>query len=238
MDSPRRPRSAPASGRPPAAARSSALRASAAACLLPALLALLALPAAASAQGSPDRAAGEARPALEVRGGGALPAGGLGDFADPGFSAAVGASVPVGGSFALRADGEVDLPYRDVRAAPLVNVYAATAGLEYSARQEEPGRLPLRTALSLGAGVSVVEAVEMPSAAPAGAEFRELYPTVSAAARLGYPAASWLEIYLEPGVRWFDLPEGDAARLVQGLDVAPPEHGWMVPVRGGLRFSF
>lgn len=241
MDSPRRPESARTRGRRRAAARPSLRGAPAAACLLPALLALLGLtglPAAAAAQGqgSPDRAGGEASSALEVRGGATLPAGGLGAFADPGYSAAAGASVPVGGSYAIRVDGEVDLPYRDIEAAPLVNVYTATAGLEYSARQEEPGRLPLRTALSLGAGVSVVEAVEMPSAAPDGAEFRELYPTVSAAARLGYPAAPWLEIYLEPAVRWFDLPEEDADRLTQGLAAAPPEHGWMVPVRAGLRF--
>lgn len=196
-------------------------------------LMLLLFPTAAAAQEAGDRS-----PGLEASAGAALAAGDLAAIAEPGFAAGVAATAPVAGGLSLRLEGELDLPARDVAAAPLINVYAATAGIEYAALQEEPGRPPLRTALSLGAGVSVVEAVEMPAGAPAGSEFREPYPTLSAGARLGYRLTPGLTLYLAPGVRWFDLPPEDAERLTAGVDAPAPDHGWMVPVRGGIRISF
>lgn len=201
-------------------------------------LLLCALPGSAAAQalGTPaleDRGIG-----LEAEGGVALPAGGLGAVADPGFSAGIGVSVPVTGSVNVRLDGGIDLPDRDVAAAPLVNVYSGMASVEYVAQQEQPGRPPLRTALSLGGGMSVVEAAEMPLAAPAGATFSESYPTVTAGARLGYPLSSGFVLYLAPRVKWFDLPEEDWSRLTEGLGVAAPEHAWMVPIRAGVRIGF
>lgn len=220
-------------GRPPDA-RNAGLPAGAA--LLLALLAC-ALPggAAAQAPGTPaleDRGLG-----LEASGGVALPAGGLAAVADPGLSAGVGASVPVAASLNVRLDGGVDLPDRDVPAGPLVNVYSGMLSVEYVAQQEQPGRAPLRTALSLGGGMSVVEAVEMPVGAPAGATFRESYPTLTAGARLGYPVSSGFVLYLAPRVKWFDLPEEDWNRLTEGLGEAAPEHGWMVPIRAGVRIE-
>lgn len=210
-----------------------ALRATVALCAL-----LLALPAAAAAQAGADRGGETSRVGLEATGGVVLPSGDLAAFADPGFSAGAALSVPVARDLSIRVDGELDLPDRDVPAAPLINVYSATAGLEYVARQREPGRVPLRTALRLGGGVSVVEAAEMPVAAPAGSEFSESYLTLTAGARLGYPLTSSLVAYLSPGVRWFRMPEEDADRLTEGLAAAPPENGWMVPVRAGLRLAF
>lgn len=204
--------------------------------VLPILLCALPVPAAAQSLGAPslaDRGVG-----LEVGGGVALPAGGLATVADPGFSAAAGFSVPVAANVNVRLDGGLDLPDRDVAAGPLVNVYSGMASVEYVAQQEEPGHAPVRTALSLGGGLSVVEAAEMPLAAPAGATFSESYPTVTAGARLGYPLSSGFVLYLAPRVKWFDLPAEDWNRLTEGLGVAVPEHGWMVPVRAGVRIGF
>jgi len=201
-------------------------------------LLLCALPGSAAAQplGAPsleDRGAG-----LEVGGGVALPAGGLAAVAEPGFSAGIGVSVPVAANVNVRLDGGLDLPDRDVSAAPLINVYSGMVSVEYVAQQEEPGRAPLRTALSLGGGLSLVEAAEMPLAAPSGATFSESYPTVTAGARLGYPLSSGFVLYLAPRVKWFDLPEEDWNRLTRGLGVAAPENGWMVPIRAGVRIGF
>lgn len=199
-------------------------------------LLFLSLPGDGSAQMSGRSA--ENRPGLEASSGVVLPSGDLAALADPGFSAGVGLSVPVARGFAIRVDGELDLPDRDVSAAPLINIYSATAGLEYVARQREPGRVPLRTAVRLGVGLNVVEAAEMPTAAPAGSEFSESYFTLSAGARLGYPLTSSLVAYVAPGVRWFRMPEEDANRLTEGLSVTTPENGWLVPVRAGLRIAF
>lgn len=199
---------------------------------------LLTLPSAAAAQAGGDRGGGATGPGLEATGGVVLPSGDLAPFAEPGFSAGAALSVPVAPSVAIRVDGELDLPDRDVPEAPLIDIYSATASLEYVARQREPGRVPLRTALRLGAGVSVVEAAEMPFAAPEGAEFSESYFTLTAGARLGYPLSSSLVAYLAPGVRWFRMPEEDASRLTEGLAVTLPENGWLVPVRAGFRLEF
>jgi len=78
----------------------------------------------------------------------------------------------------------------------------------------------------------------MPSGAPADSEFNESYFTLTAGARLGYPLTSSFVVYLAPGVRWFRMPEEDADRLTQGLAVAPPENGWLVPVRAGFQLGF
>lgn len=225
---PRRTRRPTAPGRP-ADLPDAALRGAAAVALL------CALPAAAAAQAP---AGGGASLGLEAGAGVTLPAGGLADVADPGFSAGLGTSVLLGPNVAIRADGDLHLPARDVAAGPLIDVYSVTAGLEYMARQQGPGRLPLRTALSLGAGIAVVEAAEMPAAAPSGSTFSESYPTLSAGARLGYVVTSGVVVHVAPGVRWFDLPEQDWNRLTQGLGAAPPEHGWMVPLMAGVRISF
>jgi hypothetical protein len=202
-----------------------------------ALALLMALPASAAAQAGGGGADAERSPGLEASGGVALPSGDLAAFAEPGLSAGAALTVPLADGVSLRVEGELDLPERDASAAPLINVYAATAGIEYAARQEDPDRLPLRTALSLGAGVSVVEAAEMPAGAPAGAVFRESYLSLSAGARLGYPLTSSLSLYLAPGVRWFDLPPEDADRLTAGVGAPAPENGWMVPVRAGVRLA-
>lgn len=201
-------------------------------------LLLCALPGSAAAQAPGTPALDDRGVGLEAGGGVALPARGLAAVADPGLSAGVGASVPVATNVNVRLDGGVDLPDRDVAAGPLVNVYSGMASVEYVAQQEQPGRPPLRTALSLGGGMSVVEAVEMPVAAPAGATFSESYPTVTAGARLGYPVSSGFVLYLAPRVKWFDLPEEDWNRLTEGLGVAAPEGGWMVPIRAGVRIGF
>ncbi len=200
------------------------------------LVCVLPVPLAAQALGIP--ALGDRGVGLEAGGGVALPAGGLAAVAAPGFSAGVGASVPLASNLNVRLDGGVDLPDRDVSAGPLINVYSGTASLEYVAQQEEPGRAPLRTALSLGGGLSVVEAAEMPAAAPSGATFSESYLTLTAGARLGYPLSSGFALYVAPRVKWFDLPEADWNRLTEGLGEAAPENGWMVPVRAGLRVGF
>ena len=213
------------SGRP----AGSALRAAAATCLL-----LLLLPAIAPAQ-QRDLVAEAGGLALEAASGVALPSGDLAAFAEPGFSVAAAGSYLLTPNLALRVDGELDLPGRDAEPAPLLNVYAATASLEYIARQDDPGRPPLRTAVRVGGGLSLVEAAEMPAAAPAGATFSESYLTLSAGLRLGYTATRDLVVYLAPGVRWFDLPEDDASRLTEGLAAAPPASGWIVPVRLGVR---
>lgn len=215
-----------------AAVRSGEPRRRAAALLAGALLWLA--PAAAAQGGSDADAAGFA---LEGGAGVGLPSGGLAGFAEPGFSGGVGVAIPVAPNVSVRLDGGVDLPDRDVAAAPLLDVYTALGGVEYVARQEEPGRAPLRTALGVGAGVSLVEAAEMPAGAPAGAEFSETYFTLSAGARLGYRVSPGVVLYVAPGVRWFDFPAADADRLTAGLGVAPPEYGWMVPLRAGARLS-
>ena len=199
-------------------------------------LLLLSLPVGATAQVSGSNM--ENQPGIEASGGVMLPSGDLAALADPGFSAGAALSVPVASGVAIRVDGELDLPDRDVSAAPLINIYSATAGLEYATRQREPGRVPLRTALRIGAGLSVVEAAEMPAAAPAGSAFSESYFTLAAGARLGYPLTASLVAYVAPGVRWYRMPEEDANRLTEGLSVAPPENGWLVPVRAGLRLRF
>ena len=201
-------------------------------------LLLCALPGAAAAQTLGAPSLGDRGVGVEAGGGVALPAGGLAAVADPGFSAGVGASVPVAPNLNVRLDGGLDLPDRDVAAAPLINVYSGMASLEYVAQQEETGRAPLRTALSVGGGLSVVEAAEMPLAAPAGATFNEAYPTVTAGARLGYPVSSAFVVYLAPRVKWFDMPEEDWNRLTEGLGVAAPENGWAVPIRAGMRIGF
>lgn len=195
-----------------------------------ALLALAPAPAAAQASGSEGVA-------LEVRGGGILPADDVAAFADPGYSAGVGVAVPVHSDLFLRLDGDVDLPFRDVADGPLINLYSATAGLEYVATQADPGRPPLRTAFRVGAGATLLDAVETPVGAPAGASFRETYLTLTAGLRVGYRVARGVELFLAPGVRWFDLPAADADRLTAGLGVASPDYGWFVPVQAGARFT-
>lgn len=190
-------------------------------------------PAAAQAPGAPaldDRGVG-----LEAAGGVVLASGGLAAVADPGLSAGGSISVPVGPNLNVRLDGGLELPARDVSAAPLINFYSGVAGLEYVAQQEGPGRPPLRTALSLGAGLSIVDAAEMPRSAPAGATFSESYLTLAAGARLGYPVTSGFEIYVAPRVRWLDVPGEDWSRLTTGLGVPAPDDLWLVPIRTGLR---
>ena len=207
-----------------------------AALVLPLLL--CALPGSAAAQHLGAPALGDRGVGLEVGGGVTLPAGGLAAVAEPGLSAGLAISVPVAANVNVRLDGGLGFPDRDVSAGPLIDVYSGMASVEYVAQQEEPGHAPVRTALSLGGGLSVVEAAEMPLAAPAGATFSESYPTVTAGARLGYPLSSGFVLYLAPRVKWFDLPAEDWNRLTEGLGVAAPENGWMVPVRAGVRIGF
>ena len=203
------------------------------------LLVLAALvPGVAEAQEMGRRNLGARGVGLEGRAGAILSGDGLSAVTEPGFSAGVAVSVPVAPSLNVRLDGELDLPHRDVAAAPLINFYTGLASIEYVAQQLEPGRAPLRTALSLGAGLTLVEAAEMPAAAPAGATFSESYPTVAAGARLGYPITRTIAVYLAPGVRWFDMPEEDWNRLTQGLGVPPLDSGWLVPIRAGVRIGF
>lgn len=192
-------------------------------------------PAAAQAPGAP--ALGGRGVGLEAAGGVVLAGGGLAAVADPGLSAGGGVSVPVGPNVNIRLDGGLELPARDASAAPLINFYSGLAGLEYVAQQDEPGHPPVRTALALGAGLSVVEAVEMPVGAPAGATFSESYLTLAAGARLGYPVTSGFEIYLAPRVKWLDIPEDDWSRLTTGLGVPAPGDVWLVPLRAGLRIG-
>lgn len=202
-----------------------------------AVLLVVAVPQALSAQGVGGPTLEQRGVGIEAGGGVVLPSGGLAAVADPGLSAALGLSAPVGAHVNVRLDGELDLPDRDVAAGPLINVYSGLASLEYVLQQGEPGRAPLRTALSLGGGVSVVEAAEMPAAAPSGATFSESYLTLVAGARLGYPVTSGFVVYLAPRVKWFDLPEADWNRLTQGLGADAPENGWVVPVRAGIRLG-
>lgn len=191
--------------------------------------------AAAQGLGAPtleDRGVG-----LEAAGGIGLPTGGLAAVADPGLSAGGSISVPVAPNVNVRVDGGLELPARDVAAGPLINFYSGAASLEYVAQQEGPGRPPLRTALNLGAGLSFVEAVEMPQAAPSGATFSETYLTLAAGARLGYPVTSGFEIYVAPRLKWLDMPEADWSQLTSGLNVPAPDNVWLVPVRAGLRIG-
>lgn len=233
MDAPRHRRSPTRTGRSrsPESRSIPGLRASAV------LFLLCALPGAASAQAPGTPSVGERGIGLEASGGVSLAVGGLAAVADPGLSAGFGASVPVASSVNVRIDGGIGLPARDAAAGPLIDVYSGLLSIEYVAQQEEPGSPPLRTALSLGGGMSVLEAVQMPAAAPAGATFSESYPTLTAGARLGYPLTSGLVLYVAPRVKWFDLPAGDWSRLTRGLGVAAPENGWVVPVRAGIRIG-
>lgn len=221
------------SRRRPITGQGEALRAAVVLCAL-----LLALPSVAAGQAGGARSGETPGVGLEASGGVILPSGDLATFAEPYVSAGAALSVPVAPSVAIRVDAELDLLDRDVSEAPLIDIYSAIASLEYVARQREPGRVPLHTALRLGAGLSVVEAAEMPIGAPAGSEFNESYFTLTAGARLGYPLTSSLVAYLAPGVRWFRMPEEDARRLTEGLAVTPPENGWLVPVRAGFRLEF
>lgn len=201
------------------------------------LLLTLVLPPTAGAQSVGGPALEERGVGLEAAGGIALIGGGLAAVADPGLSAAGSVSLPLGPNVNVRVDGGLELPARDVGSGPLINFYSGVAGLEYVAQQEEPGHPPVRTALNLGAGLSVVEAVEMPLAAPDGATFSERYLTLTAGARLGYPVTSGFEIYLAPRLQWLDIPEADWARLTEGLGVAAPENVWLMPLRAGVRLG-
>lgn len=188
---------------------------------------------AAQAPGAPaleDRGVG-----LGATGGIGLPTGGLAAVADPGLSAGGSVSVPLGRSLSVRIDGGLELPARDVAAGPLINFYSGVASLEFVAQQNQPGRPPLRTGLSLGAGLTVVEAAEMPVAAPSGATFSERYPTLAAGARLGYPVTSGFVIYLAPRLMWLDMPGDDWSRLTAGLGAPAPDNVWLVPIRAGAR---
>lgn len=200
------------------------------------LMVVLPTTAASQGLGAPkldDRGVG-----LEVAGGIGLPSGGIAAVADPGLSAGAGLSVPVTRNLNVRVDGGLELPARDVAAGPLIDFYSGVVGLEYVAQQGEPGRAPVRTALSLGTGLSVVEAAEMPAAAPSGATFSESYLTLAAGARLGYPVTSGVVIFLAPRVKWLDIPEEDWSRLTAGLDVPAPDAVWLVPLRAGIRVGF
>lgn len=204
----------------------------------PLFLLLLLLPGIGSAQETGIRNLGARGVGVEAQAGVVLAAEGLSAVTEPGFAAGVAASVPIAPSVNVRLDGELGLPDRDVAAGPLINLYSGLASVEYVAQQLKPGRAPLRTALSLGGGLTVVEAAEMPTAAPAGASFDESYLTLAAGARLGYPVTRRFTLYLAPGVRWFDMPEADWERLTVGLGVASPESGWVVPIRAGMRIGF
>lgn len=177
--------------------------------------------------------------ALEARAGAVLSGETLSRVTEPGFSVGLGAAVPVSQDLFVRVDGDLHLPERDVTTGPQIEIYSGIASLEYVARQQTTGRLPFRTALTLGMGVSVVDAVEMPAAAPSGSTFQESYLTLSGGVRVGYPVTSRLEIYAASDVRWFDLGERDWEQLTEGMSVAQltPGNGWLVPLRAGLRLA-
>lgn len=204
-----------------------------------ALLAMGALPTSGMAQ---DAAPEVWRLELEPRAGVAIPLSDLRDVAQIGPSTGLAISYFFHPRVAFRVDATASFldGRRDetgVELSPVMTIAHLTAGLEFDLPAQQWQDVPLSLKWYLGAGGTRQKAVRRFEDGTL-VDLDETYPAATAAATLGYPLSSSIEVFAS-GQVFVDFGERADTQdfAVRSPSVEPFEDTFLVPLTVGIRAS-